>query len=304
MQIYEIKMTFHILDCFDDNIDNLDITKNYIYVLQLISERYYVGRTANILTRIEQHFTGRGAKYTKKYKPLKVIQVIRELSKDDERNKTIEIMKKYGWEKVRGSCWCSIEISKPNYIDNNICWLDNKKIDIINKNINVESSNAEMESPMLKMLKSKNPNANYPFNMGQKWSDEEERILLDELNKNTDIEIIAKDHDRTVGGINARRREIAYKLFENNTSIEEIINKTKLTRSEILDTIQRRKNSKKSKNSKNSKSELKQDIPKNINNDMEIKSEMTKMRNEISELKKTIKELVEMMNAVYEFEDS
>ena len=113
MQIYEIKMTFHILDCFDDNIDNLDITKNYIYVLQLIEERYYVGRTTNILNRIEQHFTGCGSIYTMKYKPIKVIEVVEELSKDDERNKTLEIMEKYGWEKVRGAGWCSLEIKKP-----------------------------------------------------------------------------------------------------------------------------------------------------------------------------------------------
>ena len=26
--------TFNILDCFDDEIDNLDLTKNYIYVLK------------------------------------------------------------------------------------------------------------------------------------------------------------------------------------------------------------------------------------------------------------------------------
>ena len=23
-------------------------------------------------------------------------------------------MEKYGWEKVRGACWCSLEIKKPN----------------------------------------------------------------------------------------------------------------------------------------------------------------------------------------------
>jgi hypothetical protein len=27
-------MTFNFLDCFDENIDNLDITKKYIYVLE------------------------------------------------------------------------------------------------------------------------------------------------------------------------------------------------------------------------------------------------------------------------------
>lgn len=108
-------MSFHILDCFDDNIDNLDITRNYIYVLLLEEDRYYVGRTTNILNRIEQHFTGYGAVYTMTYRPIKVIEVTEELSKEDERNKTIEFMEKYGWEKVRGAGWCSLKINKPNF---------------------------------------------------------------------------------------------------------------------------------------------------------------------------------------------
>ena len=105
---------FNILECFDDNIDNLDITKNYIYVLKLVEDRYYVGRTSNILRRIKEHFTEEGALYTKKYKPLKVIEVEEEKSREDERIKTIITMENYGWEKVRGACWCSLEIKKPN----------------------------------------------------------------------------------------------------------------------------------------------------------------------------------------------
>ena len=104
----------NILECFDDNIDNLDITKNYIYVLQLVEERYYVGRTSNIIRRIEEHFTGNGSIYTKQYKPLKVIEVEEEKTNIDERIKTLKIMEKYGWEKVRGACWCSLEITKPD----------------------------------------------------------------------------------------------------------------------------------------------------------------------------------------------
>lgn len=105
-------MSFNILDCFDDNIENLDITKNYIYVLKLIDDRYYVGRTGNILRRIKQHFSGYGAKYTKKYKPLKVIEVVEEITNDDERKMTFKYVEKYGWEKVRGSYWCSLEIKR------------------------------------------------------------------------------------------------------------------------------------------------------------------------------------------------
>jgi len=105
---------FNILDCFDDNIDNIDLTKNYIYVLKLNEDRYYVGRTSNILRRMEEHFTNNGAVYTKAYKPIKVIEVEEEKSRDDERIKTLQIMEKYGWEKVRGACWCCLEIKKPN----------------------------------------------------------------------------------------------------------------------------------------------------------------------------------------------
>jgi predicted GIY-YIG superfamily endonuclease len=107
-------MSFNILNCFDDSVDNLDITKYYIYVLELIDNRYYVGRTGNILKRIEEHFTGCGSIYTMKYNPIKVIEVVEELTKKDERNKTLEMMSKYGWEKVRGAGWCSLEINKPN----------------------------------------------------------------------------------------------------------------------------------------------------------------------------------------------
>lgn len=105
-------MTFNFLECFDENIDNLDITKNYIYVLKLIDERYYVGRTGNILRRVKQHFSGYGSKYTKAYKPLKVIEVVEEMTNDDERKMTFKYVDKYGWEKVRGSYWCSLEIKR------------------------------------------------------------------------------------------------------------------------------------------------------------------------------------------------
>lgn len=111
----------NMLDYFDDNIDNLDLAKNYIYVLKLVEERYYVGRTGNILRRIKEHFSSEGAVYTKKYKPLKVIEVQEETSRDDERLKTLEIMEKYGWEKVRGACWCCLEIKEPNIEKNKKC---------------------------------------------------------------------------------------------------------------------------------------------------------------------------------------
>jgi hypothetical protein len=41
-----------------------------------------------------------------------------------------------------------------------------------------------MDSPMLKMLKSQNPDKEYPSNICLKWFEDEETILLEELKKN------------------------------------------------------------------------------------------------------------------------
>ena len=149
-----------------------------------------------------------------------------------------------------------------------------------------------MESSMLKMLKSKNPDKEYPSNIGQKWTNEEEKLLLEELSKNIDIQIIAQSHNRTIGGINARRRRIAYKLYSNNISMEEIILKTKLDENQIIETI---------KNLQNNPRICKSIIE--IQKPFSIESEIGEIKNDIKELKNTIKELVEMMNAIYEFED-
>ena len=148
---------------------------------------------------------------------------------------------------------------------------------------------------MLKMLKSKNPDTDYPTNMGQKWTDEEENTLLQELDKNINIEIIAQTHNRTIGGIRGRQRTIAYNMYVKKVSIEEIIRKTKLDKEQIMETITRKENpQKKVKITQEPKIE-----PKKVS----LENEIIEMRSEIKELKNTIKELVEMMKAVYEFED-
>jgi len=141
------------------------------------------------------------------------------------------------------------------------------------------------------MLKTKNPDTDYPTNMGQKWTDEEENTLLQELDKNINIEIIAQTHNRTIGGIRGRQRTIAYNMYVKKVSIEEIIRKTKLDKELIMETITRKENPQK-------KVKITQE-PKKVS----LENEIIEMRSEIKELKNTIKELVEMMKAVYEFED-
>ena len=151
-----------------------------------------------------------------------------------------------------------------------------------------------MESNMLIWLKSQNPDKEYPSRTGEKWSDKEETLLLEELSKNIDIQVIAQCHNRTTGGINSRRYEIAKKLYNNNISMEEIIFKTKLNEDQIIETCDKKLQKKHIK----CKSVTEKFKP------FSIESEISELKNEIKDLKNTIKELVEMIKAVYEFEDA
>jgi hypothetical protein len=152
------------------------------------------------------------------------------------------------------------------------------------------------------MVRISNEDKEYPSNMGQKWSDEEEILLLEELNNNIDIEIIAEKHHRTIGGINSRRQEIAYKMYLKNVSFEEIIKQTKLDYNCIEQTIQKRQ----PKISKKIKTKDVDNIFISINkNDyIELENDVKSMKSDIYQIKNIVKELAEMMKAVYEFEDT
>jgi hypothetical protein len=149
-----------------------------------------------------------------------------------------------------------------------------------------------MDSPILKKIKQLNPDINYPLKMGQKWTNEEDNLLLEELSKNMNIDIISQSHQRTIGGIVGRQRTIAYNMHLSNYTIDEIILKTKLNKEEITETI--------------TKKEIKIQKTKKIDqlNLLSLENEVIAMKFEIKELKNMIKELVEMTKAVYDFEDT
>ena len=62
----------------------------------------------------------------------------------------------------------------------------------------------------------------YPKNLGKLWTKDEEQLLLQELSENFDIEKIAINHERTSGGIISKINDIAYKMYIDNISIDEI----------------------------------------------------------------------------------
>ena len=67
----------------------------FIYILQLESGKYYIGKTTNPSFRLEQHFNSNGSSWTKKYKPTIVIELIPNCDDYDEDKYTIKYMEQY-----------------------------------------------------------------------------------------------------------------------------------------------------------------------------------------------------------------
>jgi predicted GIY-YIG superfamily endonuclease len=83
-----------------------------IYVLKLEDGKFYIGKTKNLDSRIKDHFDGIGCLWTKKYKPLEIVETFEEKDKFDEDITTKKYMMKYGTKNVRGGSYTQIIIPK------------------------------------------------------------------------------------------------------------------------------------------------------------------------------------------------
>lgn len=87
-----------------------------IYVLALEEGKYYIGKTKNLKSRLDQHFTSYGSEWTRKYKPIDVVETIDDCDDLDEEKYTLKYMNKYGVDNVRGGSFCTIELSEESKI--------------------------------------------------------------------------------------------------------------------------------------------------------------------------------------------
>lgn len=68
-------------------------------VLQLSGDKYYIGTTRHPLeSRVLEHFTQSGSEWTKKYLPIKVLEVKNNVDQFEEDKQTKFYMSKYGIE--------------------------------------------------------------------------------------------------------------------------------------------------------------------------------------------------------------
>ena len=71
-----------------------------VYTLQCTGGKYYVGKTTDLVHRLEAHNLGNGSEWTKLYTPIKVVHTIFDAQFVDELTQTIKMMYQYGIDNV------------------------------------------------------------------------------------------------------------------------------------------------------------------------------------------------------------
>jgi len=82
-----------------------------IYILELVENKYYIGKSKNPQERYIDHFNGNGSEWTIKYKPIKIKTIIEHASIFDEDRYVKEYMSIYGIDSVRGGSYSTITLS-------------------------------------------------------------------------------------------------------------------------------------------------------------------------------------------------
>jgi len=95
---------------------------DYLYVLKLEKEKWYIGRSANVERRYEQHLRGDGAKWTQLHKPIQLVLKRPLKDEEDEDRTTHAFIKKYGAQNVRGGSYCQVEPKYKNTV--RVDWTD------------------------------------------------------------------------------------------------------------------------------------------------------------------------------------
>jgi predicted GIY-YIG superfamily endonuclease len=83
----------------------------YIYVLELLNKRYYIGQSTNFDYRITQHANKRGSYWTAKWPIQKIVELRQQDTTFDEDLLTKKYMLQHGIHYVRGGSYCQIQLS-------------------------------------------------------------------------------------------------------------------------------------------------------------------------------------------------
>ena len=150
-----------------------------------------------------------------------------------------------------------------------------------------------------------NDASKYPGRMGQKWEQEEVQKLLASIKEKKPISEIATEHERTIGGIKSELKKLAADYwFKDKKLLEEIVKLTGLPKEDIELAIKKREAAIEAKAiTKEAKLKVVR-APVPAPTTSVPSHEITELRNEVASLKRDVKEMLRLMNALYDFESA
>jgi predicted GIY-YIG superfamily endonuclease len=79
-----------------------------VYVLKLKNQKWYIGSSENVEERIKEHYNEAGSEWTKKYPPIRTIEIKHNCNALEEDYITKQYMNQYGIKNVRGGSYCKM----------------------------------------------------------------------------------------------------------------------------------------------------------------------------------------------------
>ena len=98
---------------------------NYIYILKLTNNKYYIGKTQTVKNTIDNHFSGLECEYTKIYRPQLVISIEIEILPQIDIIKTIKrYINRFGMDNI----YSDVKYDKSSIINTPLSSQQNKKV--------------------------------------------------------------------------------------------------------------------------------------------------------------------------------
>ena len=119
----------------------------FVYCLRLEDDHFYIGYSKNTdqhFARINDHFHGHGSLWTKKWKPVEVVEIYLNASLALENQVTKKYMSLYGHLNVRGGSWTRVSLKRePTLVE---CPIDHTLYPTYNQDITKSRSQSWRQS--------------------------------------------------------------------------------------------------------------------------------------------------------------